>query len=78
MVSRTQNKNFDKKISLMFDKSSKSIMDSKILTKKISLAINEILKSLKNKDMPEYGSNTVKLLTKLELKKRMKDLSWIP
>tara|TARA_B100001750_G_scaffold231153_1_gene229003 strand:+ start:432 stop:1433 length:1002 start_codon:yes stop_codon:yes gene_type:complete len=36
------------------------------------------LKSLKNKDMPEYGSNTVKLLTKLELKKRMKDLSWIP
>jgi len=47
MVSKLENKNFDEKISLMFDESSKSITDSKILTKKISLAISEILKSLK-------------------------------
>ena len=43
-----KNKNFEKKISLMFDRSSKSINDSKTLTKKISITINQILFSLKN------------------------------
>jgi len=48
MDSSLGNKNFEKNISLMFDKSSKSIIDSKTLTKKISIAINHILFSLEN------------------------------